>query len=600
MKNVRFWASVLSIVFACCWFTGCKDHQWKIFGLSKGKSQEKIVIPPEIAGTVAEFCTLVSGGDAPIGGWGVVVGLGKNGSSEIPQQQKSRLIKYLKGQQGIGNPNREGGGVSVSAFLDDLDTAVVRVDAVIPQGAPKGTRIDVVVSAPPRTQTTSLEGGILWPAELQWERSSTGVRGGYLKPFARAEGAIFVNPFLDRKKTADKAKYREGRILGGARIVEDMPIRLQLRTPDYLTCNVLQHRINERFRTRGKKVAVAKTKYYIDIHIPPEHRKDYQHFLQLVMHLPRRSNPGAFEAHANRISQAMTRADANHDSLALVWEAMGRPVLPIVQKMYSSTTPAVAYYSARSGLRLGDNHLAGPNVIRFATISGGAHQLSAIAELGRHPQLPEAGNALRKLLKDRNELVRIAAYEALVQRNDFSAITRYEVDKGIFEEDVPAFVVDLVESPRDYVIYATWTGAPKIVLFGKNMPLANPIFYNAPNDTVTIFNKAADPKAADPVQRREHVVVYRRLPGSNEISPKYRIDFRVWPLIRTLGSRPRPDPETGKVLGLGLTYGQVVGIVCRLCKQKNILAKFVLQQLPELQRIYRLTPSTGRPDKIEQ
>ena len=70
-----------------------------------------------------------------------------------------------------------------------------------------------------------------------------------------------------------------------------MPIRLQLRKPDYQMCNVLQKRINERFSPRGKKVAVAKTKYFIDINIPPEYRDDYEHFLQLVMHLPRRSGP---------------------------------------------------------------------------------------------------------------------------------------------------------------------------------------------------------------------------------------------------------------------------------------------------------------------
>ncbi len=597
MKNVRFWTSVLPMVFICCWSAGCGDQQWRTASWGKGKSQEKIVIPPEIVGTVAESCTLIGGGDAPISGWGVVVGLGTNGSAEIPPQQKQQLVKYLKGQIKIGDPNYKGGAVSVSEFLADLDTAVVRVDAIIPRGAPKRTPIDVILNAPPQTQTTSLEGGILWPTNLQWEQSR---RGGYLKPLGRAEGAIFVNPFLDPKNPADKAKYRQGRILGGARIVEDMPIRLQLRTPDYLMCSVLPRRINQLCSTRGKKVAVARTKYYIDIHIPPEYRDDYQHFLQLIMHLPRRSGPGAFEAHANRIAQAMTRPDVNHEGLSLVWEAMGKTVLPIVQKMYSSPIPAAAYYAARAGLRLGDYHLAGPIVIRFATTSGGVHQLSAITELGRHRQLIEAGDILHKLLGVRNELIRIATYEAMVQRNDFSAITRHEVDKGVFEEDVPAFVVDMVESPRDYVIYATRTGAPKIVLFGKNMPLANPAFYNALDNTVTIFSKAADPKATDPVQRNDHVVVYRILPGSNEISDKYRIDFRVWPLIKTLGARPRPDMNTGKVLGLGLTYSQVVGTLYHLCKQKNIQAKFVLQQLPELQRIYYRTPSMGRPDKTEE
>ncbi len=614
MDQVRTGTAAFMAIWVCLLVGGCKnpDGSWKTIPLKKeGRSEDRIAIPPDVRGTVAEVCTLVSAAAAPISKWGVVVGLGKNGSSEVPPELKNDLVKYLKGQIRIGRATFDTGNITVMEFLQDRDTAIVQVEAIIPSGAPKGTHVDVLVTAPPQTQTVSLEGGLLLPVELTWERGAGGARGRYLKPLGRAEGALFVNPFLDPNRQADQARFRRARVLGGAQVLEDMPIRLQLREPDYLTCNVLQRRINERFGARDQQVAEAKTRYYLDIHIPREDTDDYVHFLELLMHLPRRSGPGVFEAHADRIARAMTAGGANHDSLALVWEAMGRSVLPVVQKLYSSTHAAVAYYSARTGLRLGDRHLAGPIVIRSARQSGGTHQLAAIAELGRHRSLFEAGEVLRELLNDRSELVRIAAYEALLQRGDRTAIHRHEVDKGIFRKDEPSFTVDVVDSHGDFVVYVTRTAQPKIVLFGRNIPLANPLFYNDPQNVVSIFSKPAltdaqiqtmaksDIDAEAEVLRRDHVVVYRKLTGTDQISKKYRIDFKVWPLIRVLGSRPRPDVETATVPGLGLTYSQVVGILRRLCRDKSIHAKFVLQRLPQLHKIYEVTPTKGRPDVRE-
>lgn len=590
---------------------GCANSEkdWKKISLKRPVAEEeKISVPPEIQDTVAEVCTLISSADAPISAWGVVVGLGENGSSEVPLELKAELTKYLKSRIKISSAMRDTEGVTVDSFLADKDTAVVQVEAVIPPGAPKGTKVDAVVRAPMRTQTVSLEGGLLLPIDLRWEQGAGGLRGRYLKPLGRAEGPIFLNPFLDLTQPHDRARLREGRILGGVTVLEDMPLRLQLRQPDYLLCNVLQKRINERFPTRQRTpVAEARSRYYIEIHIPEEYQHDYYHFLELLMHLPRRSGPGIFEAHAARIAQAMETPGANPESLALVWEAMGRSVLPTVQNRYASKNPDVAFYAARTGLRLGDRSLAGPLLVRIAQQAGDPHQLRAIAELGRHPDVYEAMQPLRDLLNDHNELVRVAAYEALIQRGDFSGIQRHAVDRGPTGEDAPSFTVDIVDSQSEFAIYATRTLEPRLVLFGNNMPLSRDIFYNDPAETVTIFSKPplpdeeiralkqADPELVDDVLRREHVVVYRKLRGE-EISKKYRLPFHVWPLIRTLGSCPRPDPETGMVPGLGLSYSQVVGVLSRLCRDHTIPAKFILQPLPELRRIYQMTPTQGRPE----
>jgi hypothetical protein len=51
------------------------------------------------------------------------------------------------------------------------------------------------------------------------------------------------------------------------------------------------------------------------------------------------------------------------------------------------------------------------------------------------------------------------------------------------------------------------------------------------------------------------------------------------------------------VYGLGLTYGQVVGVLQRLCNSGDIPAGFRLQVLPEVRKIYTPgVPEVGRPD----
>lgn len=581
---------------------GCSNDDAEDLNLSPNRvdSDEEVVVPPDIKGTVAEVATMVSGGDAPISSWGVVIGLERNGSSETPPRLRSDLVKYLKGQIGIARPIFDTGSISVSDFLADPDTAVVRLDAVIPPGAPKNTRVDVLVSAWPRTQTTSLAGGMLLPRELHWSNPPGGTRGRYLKPLARAEGGIFVNPFLNPENPKDAVRLRQGRVLGGARVIEDMPIRLQLRQPDYLTSNILQKRINFRFAEKKRdKVANAKTRYYVDITIPQAWREDYEHFLQLILHLPLRGGAHEDARTANRIARAMQQPTANHDGLALVWEAMGRQIVPTVQKLYSSETPAVAFYSARTGLRLGDRHLAGPVVLRFARTTRSPFQLEAIAELGRHSDLLEAGPLLEQLLDDRNELVRITAYHALIDRGNTARVRRQTIDPPDDPDERPSFYLDEVDSAGAYVIYATRTLQPRLVLLGKNMPVATPIFFESPDGLVRIFNEPGDPQAEKPIAQKPHLVVLRRLKDGETMSEPFRIPFRVEALAKTLGARPRPDMH-GNIQGLGLTYSQVVGVLQQLCKENCIQAKFVLQPLENVHTMYRMTPSVGRPDQPER
>lgn len=667
--KIRSLISALFILSALVLAPGCNGPMpWDP---PKPVRRNEVKVPPELRGTVAEVAQIITGTPADVGNWGVVIGLTENGSAEIPPHLYPQMVKYVKGQQHINDAKYGFKHVSVKRFLQDRDTAIVHVDTIVPPGTPKGALLDVDIVAAPQTQTLSLaDGELLWTM-LSPKRGEvyTNTRR-HAKPIARASGTLFVNPFLNPKDPNQAGGFLKARIIGGAITTKDMPIRLQLFNSNYAICNLLQKRINQRFTSRlsRHKVAVAKEAHYLNITVPAEYRNNYAHFLNLVLHMPRTGTHGMYVTRARRIGASLALPNAPSESLALIWEAMGKSILPEVQKLYSSKNDNVRYYAARTGLRLGDKYEAGPIILKYAK-NPGDYQLRAINELGKYPYYLGATEILNKLLDDQNELVRIEAYEASVKRKSSSRIKRYRID-GFGKR--PAFVVDVVDSKGEYVIYATSSGTPKIVLFGESIPVSQSIFFTSEDHTLTIdrrYGPADKDKLASieaqikklsqkiavyqerkkrkansdgitvskhtstgldlinnepqtdsdtsglPITKGEynswlrqktimesklkflksrHLTVYRTM-NKHQYSKKFTIDFNLLELLTVLGEKPRLDPITQKVPGLGFSYSRILRTLYLLTeKNKFINAKFILQPLPETQRMYRNIQSTAR------
>ena len=576
---------------------GCEMPKWPT---DPAKPAEAPEIPPEIIGTVAEYAHVVGGGSLLLDGHGLVVGLGKNGSTEVPPQLKKYLVEYMLKRK-VGSVLGAAAGVTPSQMLADPDTAVVRMVAVVPPGAPRDWRFDIRVTALSRTGTRSLDGGVLYPFPMFLATGEGMAPSSGARAWAEAEGAIFVNPFLDPREATDGPRFREGRIIGGGRVLEPRPIRLVVRDPDYARANIIQRRINQRFG-RGSRIANAKNSSTIELNIPTAYLDQYEYFLQLVTHLPLQSGPGKWEARAREIAAEMERPGVNHEGLALVWEAMGPEVTGVCRTLYASKSPAASFYAARAGLRMHDD-MAGDVLIRLAETVGSPFQVPAINELARHPWMSRSLPALRRLIDDPSDLVRIAAYEALVDLDDTTLITRVDVGDE--------FGLDLVRSQKSYVIYATQARRKRIALFGRDMTVVRRLFFDFPG-LLTVADKAVpvdekgryvdiskltdDQRAEMKLSRQDKLMVFRTIPRTGGISAPFYLDFSVRALIEKLG-RPAERDVDGSIKGLGLTYGQVVAVLYRMCEVgKDIPAKFVLQPPPGKERIYRGSSTIGRPD----
>ena len=578
-RSLRFRSAVVGMCL-CAIVTGCKDIKLKPLSLKLKKEDDepKIVIPSHIKGTIAEFASLV-GGNIPVQAHGIVIGLGDNGSSEVPPHLRRSITEYLY-KSGLQSPRLGTQRLIPRVVLKDKDTAIVLVGGAVPPGAPIGARFDLSVAALAQTQTRSLDGGALMPIDLRLAYGRVATPHRTTQVLGAARGPIFVNPLIDPTRPEDAAKLKIGRIIGGGKVIVARPLRLQLHHPSYQMADRIQREIIGRFSSEQDtllaRVAKARSRSVVEIRIPPEWRKEYRYFLNLVMHLPVRYRGGSPEAHARWVAAQMEMPTANHSGLALVWEAMGRSVVPLARELYGSANAGAAFHAARAGMRL-DDALAEDVLIRFASRANSPYQIPAIRELARRGQITRALPMLRKLVDDSNARVRIAAYEALLRIGDLSTVTTVDIPRQ--------FKVDLVRTRGGYTIYATRTIEPRIVLFGRDMPVRKPIFFESAGELVTI-NAFGDSNT---------MTVFRKIPRYGMISDPFEVDFTASSLIETLGTVPVPDRD-GKVFGLGLTYGQVVGILYRMCKEGDIPAEFVLQPVEGMRRIYTGSATVGRPD----
>src|SRR5690606_14449782 len=99
-------------------------------------------------------------------------------------------------------------------------------------GATKCSRFDVLIRALPETQTTSLEGGRLWTADLAVGGANRELR--FRHPLAKSHGPVYMNPFESRvNATNTYSLTREAIIIAGGTVTVDRPLVLVLNQPSY-------------------------------------------------------------------------------------------------------------------------------------------------------------------------------------------------------------------------------------------------------------------------------------------------------------------------------------------------------------------------------
>lgn len=566
-------AAVLSLVGGGCGNLNDPEFKWpweeeKPVRPEPPTSVETGPLPASVAGTVRSVAYVEGLRKLRVRGYGVVGGLANTGGKDVPAEIRRYLEAEIRRRSSADDLQ-----IDPKEILDSPRYAAVSVTADIPAAATRGSRFDLLVQAL-GNQTSSLEDGVLYPCDLKlYQPTSKGVIEG--KAVATAEGPIYLVPFgaSEGGRAATPANRRSVRVIGGGTVMEDRRLRLILNTASYANAARIRERLNSRFGGRST-VADAVSPTTIRLTIPEDYRGDAQHFVDLVLSTLIEGNPTYLQQRAAKLAEEILHPLADYDAIALVWEAIGKSVLPTIQPLYDHRSEAVSFHAARAGLRLGDS-TALEKVALHAGKRGSAFRELAVGELAAGASVYRGAERVRRLLSADDPQVRIAAYEGLLQRGD-RAIRSIRVGDG-------NFILDVVESDGAPLIYVKQQQYRRIAVFGRGAALQPPAMYSRADELVTISANAGD----------LHATVVRRNPLHGTVSDPIQTSLEATELVRFLGSAPKA--RGGVVQGVGLSYAAVVDALYHLTQDRTLPAVMILER----PRLTDYTPRSASRERRE-
>jgi len=511
--------------------------------LGRGDKQAEVV---DLGLTIGSVADIYAPETIAVEGYGLVGGLRGTGSKECPSGVRAYLTRYILTQLPESN-------VDVSKLIESTSTAVVRIEGQMPVIEGKGSRFDVRVRALEGTQTTSLLGGWLYASELKLAgQFAIGTR-----TIGTAAGAVFVDQSED-----GATDWLSGYVLGGGRVLIEPRIVVVLSRPDFEMASKVRNRLNERF---GEGVAKAISPARIEVTVPAEYRGRARRFISMLETLYLDEQLGSTEERITAlVARLASRADKYEIELAL--EGIGRQSLSKLQVLLNSSDEAVRFHAARCMLYLGSD--AGFGVLRqIALDPHSAYRRMALEAIRIGARRSEAGAVLRRLLRDSDFQIRLAAYEQLRALDDV-AVRREFVGRSFYLEQV-----SFTDKP---VIYVWRSGSPCIVLFGAPIFCRDNAFVQSADGTVIINARRGD----------DSISVVRRHPTRPDVVVRLKCSFDLSDIIRTLGEEPARSGKEGRG-GLGVSYTEVVGLLKQMVERRAVDAEFRASDLPKIGRIVK-------------
>jgi len=521
---------VMAVLLVVCFSGGCES--------SAGPLGPKV----DLGVTIGSLVKVVTPGLIAVEGYSIVGGLRGTGSGECPTRVRRYLEQYILKQ--LPEPRMD-----VDGFINSSDTAVVRVYGVMPTAVTESRDFDVMVSALPGTQTTSLEGGWLYSAELKQLgrfRIATRILGV-------AEGAVFIDTLESIR--ADK---RVGYVVGGGTVLGEYPINLVLRKPDFKFANAIRNRLNGRF---GPDTAKAMTRGRIELRVPAKYGKQQQRFISMAKAMYLLETP---EVTKERIKSLVGMlAVSDDDGLSeIALEAIGNESLGKLSALLNSGYEQVRLRAARCMLNLGSD--AGLETLRtIAMDKNSALRVEALEALTAGAKRNDAAATGRRLLQDENFEIRLAAYEQMRQIDDITVMRR---------PVARSFYLDQISQTQYKSIYVSRSGEPRIVIFGVPILCRDNMFVQSANGEITIDSRAG----------QKYVSVMRKHPTRPTVVGPLRCSLELGDIIQTLCEEPVRKTENGRI-GLGVSYAEMIGLLKQMCEKGAIEAEFKAGPLPRIE-----------------
>jgi hypothetical protein len=461
-----------------------------------------------------------------VSGVGLVGELRGTGSSPPPDGLRSALEVAIRKRK--GNPKE---------LLDDPDktTSLVLVSALIPPGAKVGDRLDVSITLPAGSRTTSLKGGVLTPTDLSnhefvgalrqqigLPQGTTDVRNDAVlrgHQLADAEGQLLAGRVGPKKPDADGEEGRAAVIWGGGRNRLPRPYYLMLddANPQSRLAMVIAERLNSVFHAPGDSTQLAEaqvrgSKPLVTTFVPPMYRLNHGRFLLVARHVPLSPVP------AESLYRKQLEGDLLRPETAIVaavkLEALGADSKQPLRVGLQSDNPWVRFAAAESLAYLG--HPDGARHLAEAAERHPAlrtHALVALASLDDAVCVDK----LTDLMRHRDPAVRYGAFVALR-----SADPQHPAVKG--KSVGGTYTLHHVPADGPPLVHVSTDRRCEIVLFGSVWPVKGDltaslgkeytVSVKGTNALVTrIVRKNGEPTAVERTCRADAGVILAELAG---------------------------------------------------------------------------------------
>jgi flagellar basal body P-ring protein FlgI len=399
-------------------------------------------------------------------------------------------------------------------FLDDPNksTSLVLVSAVIPPGARRGDMIDIDVTLPRGSQTTSLKGGALLECDLAVSEESGAVREAMAKSGApvganpasgntlligktlvRAEGPLVVGSTETTAKAKAKIegeaepedRFTAGRIWGGGRVLEDRPYYLVINDKNARLAMETAERLNATFQPHGDtraRMANAVNGTVVSVNVPAAYRMNHTRFLTVARQVPL-APVSPDSAYRKQLEQELLEP-STAITAAIKLEALGGESQQPLRVAMQSPSPWVRFAAAEALAYLG-NTAAAAELAKLAELHPAlrTHCLVALASLDDGVST----DRLVELMAHPDTQLRYGAFTALRTANEHhAALNGKHVKK--------TFWVHQVASDSTPLVHLASAKRAEIVLFGKQSDLLPPFSF-AIGKEYTVTAKIGDSQA---------------------------------------------------------------------------------------------------------
>jgi len=499
-------------------------------------------LAPEIdlGTTIGSLVEVFSLESIPVEGYGLVGGLEGTGSVECPPSIRSYLQKYILSQAQK---------IDAEGFIGSRETAVVVVEGLMPAAVSKHQYFDVRVTALAGTQTTSLEGGWLYRSELK----AAGGFGITVRALAEAEGPVFMDTI-----SGGKLDKKTGYVLAGGTVLDEYKIGLVIRRPDYRVTSLIRNCMNGRF---GDGTAKAVSPSRIVLNVPAEYKRQKKRFVSIVRAMYLSESAESTKVRIRKFVSGLAASD-DKDSSEIALESIGNAGLSKLGALLNSSNEEVRLRAARCMLNLGSDK--GLDTLRqIATDRSSAYRFEALEAVTAAASRNDAAAISRRLLRDSDFDIRLAAYEQLRRLGDIT------IDQKLIARD---FYLERIAQTDYKSIFVSRSGQPRIVLFGAPIYCRDNVFVQSTDGNITINAPSG----------QEYVSIIRKHPRQSDAGPVQLLSsYELSDIIETLCEEP-PKKPSQKKFGLGVSYAEAIALLERLWRKGAVSAEFHAGPMPKI------------------